>query len=45
MNTDAAPDAIPRAIVGYHQDEHLDRVGGLACGHGQHLPASANHFA
>ena len=31
------PESIPRAIVGYHLDEHLDWVGELACGHGQHL--------
>jgi hypothetical protein len=28
---------IPRKIVGFHQDEHLDWVAELECGHQQHV--------
>jgi hypothetical protein len=28
---------VPRAIVGFHQDEAGDWVADLACGHGQHV--------
>ena len=29
--------ALPRRIVGYHQDELGDWVAELECGHGQHV--------
>jgi hypothetical protein len=29
--------AVPRRIVGYHQDDHDDWVAELECGHGQHV--------
>lgn len=28
---------MPRAIVGFHRDEHGDWVAELACGHTQHV--------
>ena len=28
---------VPRAIIGFHQDEAGDWVAELACGHGQHV--------
>jgi hypothetical protein len=37
VKDETTPSAIPRAIVGYHQDEFLDWVGELECGYGQHL--------
>lgn len=31
------PQAIPRRIIGFHQDEHHDWVADLECGHTQHV--------
>lgn len=31
------PEAIPRRIIGFHQDEHDDWVADLECGHTQHV--------
>ena len=28
---------VPRTIIGFHQDEHLDWVAELECGHQQHV--------
>lgn len=33
----SAGDAIPRRIVGFHQDEENHWVAELACGHNQHV--------
>jgi tellurite methyltransferase len=32
-----ASNAVPRRIVGYHQDDVGDWVAELECGHGQHV--------
>ena len=38
MNSDIAPGpAIPRKIVGFHQDEERHWVADLECGHTQHV--------
>ena len=38
MNSDIAPgSAIPRKIVGFHQDEERHWVADLECGHTQHV--------
>lgn len=31
------PQGLTRKIVGFHQDEHLDWVADLECGHQQHV--------
>ena len=33
----ARPVGVPRAVVGFHQDEELHWVAQLACGHSQHV--------
>ena len=33
----AANDAVPRRIVGFHQDDERHWVADLECGHGQHV--------
>ena len=38
MNSDIAPgSAIPRKIVGFHQDDERHWVADLECGHSQHV--------
>jgi hypothetical protein len=37
QTTKPSMDAIPRAIIGFHQDEAADWVADLECGHTQHV--------
>jgi len=37
MKPQRQPQGLPRKIVGFHQDEDLDWVAELECGHQQHV--------
>jgi len=37
MSGGSEREGIPRAVIGFHQDEEGQWIAELACGHGQHM--------